>query len=263
MEIQSNLGVSSIGVPTLDFTLPSGNTLRIREQNGEDDDILSKVKDNRDGSAMHNFIAQIILELNGQAVKLTAAEVAKWKLRDKYFTLFKSRKFSLGDLVIFDHKFMDGTTIGFEENLTQYDYDYSTLSVKSMPKKGESGYNSLLAQPYPNGKDSIEHTLTSGKKIMYDFMTGVYEGETLTRDEATMSINDKLRYRKFKLFHEGKWEVIERFNMFTSREMHEIRTHLEVNDPDFTLTSVVKNPDTGMNETISLLMVQDFFFPVG
>lgn len=261
LSINSKVGLSG-GVPYTDFTLPSGNKLRIREQNGEDDDVLSKVKDNKDGSAMHNYIAAITLEYNG-TTGLTGEQVKTWGLRDKYYAILKSRRFSLGDVVFFDYTFEDGKQLGFEEDLAKYDWDFSTGKP---PQKGQKGYSKDVPQSYPSETDkSIEFKLSSGKICCYEFMTGEHEMKTLGKSENELTLNDRLRFRNFKLKLKDSdpWTQLDRFNMFTAREMYDIRTHLDMNDPDFILKSDVRHPDGGRTESISLLHISDFFFPVG
>jgi hypothetical protein len=249
-----------MGTNFIDFRLPSGKTVRIREQNGEDDDKLTLVKDNKDGVAMNKFIAGIILELNGSAVVLQADDIKQWLLRDKYYLLFKSRRFSLGDQVFFDYTFQDGTMAPMEEDLAKYDFDYSTGTP---PKKGQPDYNPLVAQSYPEAL-KVNLVLNSGKKVSYEYMTGEHEQRLLGRVENELTLNDKLRFRNLKLMVDGGgYQQIDRFNQFSARDMYEIRSSIEVEDSEFSLITECRNPKTNAIEKVSLLALNDFFFPVG
>ena len=50
---------------TMEFVTPSKLRIVIREQNGEDEDIISKAKNLKDGNAIHYFLAGIIQSVDG------------------------------------------------------------------------------------------------------------------------------------------------------------------------------------------------------
>lgn len=236
-----------------DVKLPSGKLVRIRETNGNDDDILSQVSENKTLMAPLNFLAGIIV-----SEEIKPEDLKKWKIRDKYYLILKSRIFSLGSEMRFNHTFADGLSVELVEDLARFDWD---LTQGNPPAKGEKGYKPEVIQPYIGGDSPGEFTLNSGKVVKYDFLTVEGEMANMGRTEDDMSINDRLRLRNFKLKVDGVFQPIEVFGMFTARDMREIRTHLDKNDPEFSL--LVEAKANGKLEYVSLFQIPDFFFPVG
>src|SRR6188768_357975 len=86
-----------------EITLPSGRLVRIRETNGDDDEILSTLKDARQGDSVFNFLANIILEDNTKPGKpSTVVDLLDWPVSDRYYLLFKQRIINQGHLLEFD-----------------------------------------------------------------------------------------------------------------------------------------------------------------
>lgn len=268
--VNHEIGSTPDGIPTSSFYTPSRFKVTVREQNGADDDILTKMKDNKDGTAMHKYIAQIITECEGYTKPLTSEDIAKWKVRDKYYVVYKSRRFSLGDELTFDHLF-EGDIIphNFTEDLGKYDWDFS--KDKNPKTKGEDGYDPNIFQPYPLEVKEYAPELTLVRrstqnewKIRYKYLTGVAEREALGMNIEEMAINDKLRLREIELSRTSNaWQSIEVFDMLSADEMRQIRTHLALHDPDFNMTTEVKNPLTGAKEKPGIMQVDGFFFPAG
>ncbi len=245
--------------------LPDGFVVTIRERNGEDEDILSKVKDNKDNTAINNFLASIIVD-----PKLTPQQIGEMKIKSKYYLLFRSRIQSLGSKVIFKHTFTgdeDKTKEAyFEEDLNNWDWDFSK-PIEEFPLKPEdAGYFKYKCKPYPKDskeKEVFELTLASGKKCRMKYLTGEGETKSLGKQMGELTINDKLRVREFELqMNSGNWEKIERFNMMTAKDMAEIRVKLEEMDNQFDLAVETVNPLTNQQEFISMFLKEDFFFPL-
>ena len=90
-------------VETYKVTLPSGQGVEIRESNGEDEEVLSKVAYVKDGTSYYRYLANIIVE-----PRVNHEEVKKWKSTDIYYAMFKSRLISLGSSMEFEYEFADG-----------------------------------------------------------------------------------------------------------------------------------------------------------
>lgn len=251
--------------PTETVYLPDGFIVTIRERNGDDEDILSKVKDNKDNTAINNFLASIITE-----PKLTPKQIGEMKIKNKYYLLFRSRMQSLGAKVVFKHTFTgdeDKTKEAFfDEDLPNWDWDFSKPYIDFPFKPENPGYFKYKCKPYPDGtreQDMFESSTTSGKKYRMKYLTGDGETKTLKKQQNELSINDKLRVRDFQIqMSSGAWQTIERFNMLSSRDMAEIRTKLEEMDSPFDLMVETVNPLTGSQEFISMFLKEDFFFPL-
>ncbi len=244
--------------PTLTFHCPSGNEVTIRERNGEDEDILSKQRDTKDGSSINRFLSAIMVD-----PKLPEQSIQQLPSKDKYYILMKSRMQSLGNIVSLEYTFQKETVpVHFEINLMDYDWDFAN---PNFPKEGDENYFKYRCTPYPKEiNESPEFTLelSSGKKVRMHYLTGVGESKTLGKAEGDLSINDRLRIRGFQVQgNSGEWMTIERFNIFSSREMAEIRSRLFQMDTPFDLIAELTNPKTGVIEAISLFQTEDFFFP--
>lgn len=256
------------GVPTTTFRMPSGFDISIRETNGDDDDVLSKYKDSMEGNSGHKLISGIIMDNSlHRGEPTTASEVMGWKLKDKYYTLLKSRIFSLGPIMLFTHKFADGTEEQFEEDLSMYDWDLT----KPLPEQfiTEAGVRKLnpLYFKYRISRASAESErsiiLSSGKRIKYEYISGLGERILLDKNRDDMSKNDELRARNLKLdMGGGSFQTMESFKLFNSKEMSEIRADIEKNDQEWKCITELQNPKDGSIEIISLITIPDFFFPL-
>lgn len=249
-------------VPTKNLVTPSGMKVTIREQNGEDDDVISNISDSTDGTALNKFISRIVTDVEGKGSP-SLEDVLSWKVRDKYYILLNSRILSLGEELVFEITFGENTdnpiTQMFEENLSHYNWDFSKGFP---PKKGEEGYNPKTIQPYENGKETHdEFTLSSGKEVRYEYSNGYTEKYILSVDKSKASKNLSFTSRNLQLKVGGKWQTILNFSPFTPRDMRELRTRQEANDPDFDLFTYVNNPKTGQTERVSIFNLNDFFFP--
>ena len=244
---------------TSKFKTPSGFEITIREQTGEDDEVISKMKNNNDGSAINKFVASIIVECSlYPGKKLTANEILKWKVRDKYYTLFKSRMFSLGEELIYKHKCSNincNKESDYEEDLKPYDRDFSLPEQES---KTDFKYQVI---PYKNGELTAEFRLSSGKEIKYKYLSGLSEKKLLDFNKEEISKNTELVVREIELLIGDKWQLIENFKVFSAREMSEIRKHIKENDLPFEAISECQCPFCSTIDQISLMAQPDFFFP--
>lgn len=243
----------------LKFTTPSKFEVTIREQTGEDDEIISRLKNASDGSSVNKFAASIIVETSLDIKKPTPNDILKWKNKDKYYTLFKSRIFSLGDTITYKHACSNADCKrenDFEEDLLQYDRDFSKDDLTSA--------NDFKYQitPYPNGAESgHEFTISSGKKLRYLYLNGLSEKELLGMNKDNISKNTELTVRKLEWFNQDKWLTVTSFKSFSSREMVEIRESIKKNDQPFDAITEAECPYCKTVDKISLMTQPDFFFP--
>lgn len=244
--------------PRLTITMPSGFKASVRETNGEDEDIVSKLGDNKEGNALYKYLAGIIM-VDDKPVSLE--EMLKWKVRDIYYGIMKTRIFTHGSKVVFDHTFESGLTKTFIEDLGFYDWDLSNKE-KWPPQLDEEGYDERVIQPYRTPGDWAEGETSSKKRFRFKYLTAEDEIKSTGMRVDDLTINDKLRIREFQLFMSTQtWQKIERFNILSSKDMSEIRTTLERVDPEFNFITTFPNPDTGRQEQQTLLAVPGFFFP--
>lgn len=251
---------------TLKVLMPSGFIIIIREQNGEDDDVLSKANDKSDTDPLHNFLAGIIIE-NSQLEKghyTTSNDVKRWKLKDKYYLALKSRLHSLGPDIHFENKCKaKGCTYKteYDEDLSKYDTDLT----KSAKKIGDEDYVEGIITIYPNKEERYRIiTLASKKVIRYKYIDGIGENKVLDVSEDRLTKNMELLARSIEFKKEGtkeEWFRIENFKMFTAREMREIRIDIKKNDVRFDMFSDLKCGKCGNVIQVPLIAFSSFFFP--
>jgi hypothetical protein len=246
-------------VKTQTIHMPSGFTVDIRETNGQDEDIISNVGDSKAGIAIAKFLAQIVVSCSKG--KPTYNDIMKWFSRDKNYLMLKSRMFSIGNEITFEHQFeKSGMTFTFKEDLAIYDFDFSTGGAP--PKKGENNFDDKLPQAYKSDDSTYQTQLSSGKTIRFKYLTGLDEKKLLAKQEEDLSINEKLRLRDLELQIDGNWYIIENFHPFTSKDMKDLRNILDKEDPEFGLIAELVNPKRpSEKEIVSLFDKSDFFFP--
>ena len=247
-----NPEVFDISSNTIDVYLPHHEIVTIRERNGEDEGILSRMEDFQSGIAIPKFLAAII---EGPK-KYTAQEIQAWPIRSKYYLMYKERMWQYGPLVNWEQPFeFQGTEfkVPYEENIDWFDRDLA--KGQEVEKKGQ-----IIA--YPKDKKNITFTTASGKNTRMEFLTGAAEVMLMeSKPVGELNINDRFKIRNFELQDKnGVWHKLQMFNMLSAKDMTELRNHLEVADPEFNLNVTVKNPKSQETSQVSLMQLIDFFF---
>lgn len=247
--------------PVFKFTAPSGFKYTIREQNGNDDDILSNYMEAENLMNISRFISAIIVETDfmGKNGRITPEEAHKIPSLDRYCIIFQSRILSYGPELEFKEDW--GEKLGvveYEQNLRDFLFNYNET-----PSKEE-----LLEKPsaipyYPLGKDirELEFSTSSGKKLKIDILTGEGESFIVNLPPQKQTKNSALIARNLMLLVENKWEKVTNFAMFSPRDMMEIRTFIRDNDPIFEGTTEITHPGTGAVKTAYILAIDSFFYP--
>jgi len=247
---------------TTDFTLPSGKSVTIREQNGDDDDLISNAHYAKNGSHLNHFISAIVISTDITPTKrLTPEDVMKMKVRDKYAILIKSRCFSIGKEVQFEYDWGsdNGGKVLYTEDLEQYIFDYANPEY---PEIGHEDYFEYRIRPYLDGDASIrELELSSGKKVRYEYLNGVSEKYLLELPTIKMTKNAELKARNIHQESNGEWIKVQSFKFFNSTDMRELRDDVKMYDPDTTLISELENPKNEAIEFFPIILAPDFFFP--
>jgi len=240
---------------TTSFTGPSGKVFQLREQNGADDELLSKMATAKDRLGILNqFLAGIIQSI-GDEKPVTVNMVRGLKLRDKYAILIQNRILSLGPTMKFEYKW-DNTNAPSEyaEDLTKFVWDYT----KPFPEVGDKDYYYQRLKPYSSTDGVIE--LTVGKKVFRaDFLDGNSEIAIFEESEAT--INSELVARNLRIKSNDIFETVVNFAELSSRELAIIRSEIDKLDPVPTADVNIENPFTAVSEVSPLLAIRDFFFP--
>jgi len=247
---------------TLILITPSGDQVTIRQQTGEDDDILSNAQGVVDGTSFNKFVAGIIVHTditeNGKFNLDTARDL---KLCDKYFIMIASRIFSIGQTLKFTYKWPDDFEVDYEEDLGLYIWDYYN-DEKPFPEKGDPEYFEFRIPPHKYGKDKErELKLESGKFIKYKFIDGNGERWLMGLPDDQQSVNAELLARGIELKIGETWQKVQNFKTFTPMDMMEIRNDVSENDLTITLVSELKHPKTGAVINYPVVGAPDFFFP--
>jgi len=236
----------------LEVNDPSGAKYIIREQNGRDEDNLSRI-DSDEATTINRHLATII-ESGPSGRRMTLEDVEKLPLRHKYALLIKSRIFSLGSDLIFDYVWEDDDEpIEYSVDLSEYVMDYSTIPTEEV--------SPLTILPY-SVTSPITLTLLSGAQVQFELLDGVGEKMLLGLKPNERTINKNLTARFLKIYDGSKWVLVKNFMSFSAKDMVEIRRAVEEVDPPVTGNTTLVNPRTGESRVIPILGIRDFFYPV-
>lgn len=242
---------------TIQFYVPSGYVYEIREQNGEDEEILSNPADIRNLMNFTKFIQAIVVRTDFTTTgRLTLEDALRIPVNDRYCILFKSRIFSLGDSIEFSYKW-DSGNVDYEQDLNEFLFeDYSKL-----PSEEELNAKPNAIPFYPDGKKTeFEFELGSGKQIKFNLLDGNGEQRMVLLPIEKQTRNSPLLCRNLQLKVEGKWEKVQSFALFTPKEMSEIRKAVLSVDPAFSGETELENPATGEKTKYSIILAKGFFF---
>ena len=255
------------------FTLPSGYSCEIREQNGEDEEVLSNPANIKNFMNINEFIAGIVTHTDFTASgKLLVQDVMKLPLLDRAVILINSRIFSLGEELEFNYKWprpensKEQAEFTYTQNLKDYIFeDYGVKPTEEELKaKPDAVPYYLLEEDMDNpGKIKLtdhKFTLSSGKEIMWDVATVESEQYLMKLGLDNISRNKDLIARNLRLNVDGNWEKVQNFKLFSVRDMAEMRREILASDPSFMGTTDIEDPITHSKTQISILTVPTFFY---
>ena len=247
-----------------ELVLPSGYTATIREQNGNDDDIISNQATARDLTNMNMFISSLVIETNlpfAIGGKLSIESVRKMLLRDKYFILFSSRIHSMGNDIKFTYDWgsEEGGIVNYTDDLNNYIWDYT----KPVPEIGEKDYYQYRIQAYNHdlAYKPFEHQLSSGKLIRFKHLDGHSELYLMKLPIDQQTKNMELKARDLEQKIDGEWQKVENFMFFSKRDMAELHKIVGSLDPNFNGITELENPLTQEVIKFPIISAKDFFYP--
>ena len=256
-------------VQTTSFIAPSGVEYTIREQNGQDEEVLTNLAEVKRYMVVNNFLQGIIQKTSFKNGQLTLQEVLDIPWLDRQCILFKSRIFSIGEILEFSWKWpgmkngkLVTNTVEYEQDLNEYLYsDYS--SPQSITD--EELASKPLAIPFymvcPEDDGYFYLTLKSGKQIRFRRLDGNSELYIVKLNPSEQTRNTSLIARNLELKIDDKWERVYNFSLFSVKDMQEIRKSVSQLDPDFAPVTEITNPETEEVQEINLLTLSSFFFP--
>lgn len=255
------------------FTLPSGYSCEIREQNGEDEEVLSNPANIKNFMNINEFIAGIVTHTDFTASgKLLVQDVMKLPLLDRAVILINSRIFSLGEELEFNYKWprpensKEQAEFTYTQNLRDYIFeDYGVKPDEEELKAKPDAVPYYLLEEDENNQGKIKltdhkFTLSSGKEIMWDVATVESEQYLMKLGLDNISRNKDLIARNLRLNVEGNWEKVQNFKLFSVRDMAEMRKEILASDPSFMGTTDIEDPITHSKTQISILTVPTFFY---
>lgn len=255
------------------FTLPSGYSCEIREQNGEDEEVLSNPANIKNFMNINEFIAGIVTHTDFTASgKLLVQDVMKLPLLDRAVILINSRIFSLGEELEFNYKWprpensKEQAEFTYTQNLKDYIFeDYGVKPDEEELKAKPDAVPYYLLEEDENNPGKIKltdhkFTLSSGKEIMWDVATVESEQYLMKLGLDNISRNKDLIARNLRLNVEGNWEKVQNFKLFSVRDMAEMRKEILASDPSFMGTTDIEDPITHSKTQISILTVPTFFY---
>ena len=244
----------------LEFTVPSGHKYSIREQNGEDEDILSNPVDAKNLMNLTKFIVAIVVDTDfTKSGKLTVKDALDMPMLDRYCILLQSRIFSLGSELVIPYQWPDSKVpIEYEEDLNNYLLE----SYTDVPSEEELDSKPYAVPMYPNATNLKDLTfpIGEGKNISFDCFTASGEQYLLGLSEDKRTRNAELIARNLRLEVNGKYEKVTNFSMFSVREMAAIRKLVASYDPVFQGVTELTNPNTGETLMYPVMASPNFFF---
>ena len=250
---------------TKTFIGPTGYSYTIREENGEDEEVLSNQADAANLMNITNFISRVVTKTDFTASgKLTPQDALNLPIRDRYAILIQVRIFSLGNMLDFAYTWpLESTPTYYEQNLEEFIFDhYTNVDEKALESKPEAikPYEDLELLRQINFKN-YEVTLSTGKRIKFNLMDGNAESWALQLSPDKQTRNVELLARGLQLEVNGRWDNVQQFSLFSIREMAEMRAIVHKIDPIWPGTTEIENPRTHEKENFPILGAPHFFFP--
>lgn len=251
---------------TMKVELPSGFEATIREQNGEDDDILSNPLLTKDLSSITIFLSSLVIETNlpiAKGGKLTPEAAGKLAVNDQAVLMLASRINSLGSELRFTYDWgrEQGGEIDYVEELNNYIWPYIS---EPFPTEGSEQYNEFMCKPYSvNPYQLQEIILKSGKKFSFKPLDIDSQKRLIKLNIEQNTKNAELVIRDLSQYIEenSEWVKVENFKFLTKREMEEIRSYISLLDKPFKGFTELENPQTGQKILFPIMSTNDFFFP--
>jgi len=250
-----------------DLVLPSGLKVSVRETNGEDDEVISRLAKLEDGTSLSEYLTGVI-QAGPDGRRMSLEEVGQLKLRDRQFILLVVRILSLGKTLKFKHECQSPSCIRKREAGTYQEFiweDDLTQFIQDLSKPvevGKNGINRHCVEPYPDGNQQIFEFILSDNetKIKFKALTGDLENKGPTSEED-LNQNSPLYQRELEIFDDGKYVRPSTFRGIPSRKMAEIRNIITKHDGYWQPITEIKCPHCKTIKKANVLSITDFFFP--
>lgn len=244
----------------MEFVTPSGHHVKIREQNGADDDVLSNPVEAASLLNISRFISGIVVEADyNESKKITVDQAQGLPALDRYCILFQSRIFSLGEILEFEYDWGEnGGKVSYEQDLREFLFDYSSVPTE---EELDAKPNAIPFYPEPGKLKDIHFVTESGKELAFDLMTARGESWVANLPLEKQTKNQIYVARDLRLKVGDKFEKVTNFSMFSMKDMRDIRTNILTHDPIFMGITSIENPTTKQTTEISVVALPGFFYP--
>lgn len=243
-----------------EFIAPSGAKYVIREQNGNDDDILSNPSTSRNLMNLSHFISAIVVDQDfyPHSGTISVEEALDLPSNDRYAILINSRIHSIGNILEFTHDW--GGTLGkveYEQDLNEFIFN------KPLEEITEEDLNSKPdAIPlYPMGTKTFEGNC-GDKNFTFDVLTGRGEQYIIELPLDKRTKNQSLIARNLKLKVNSQYEKVTNFRMFSVKDLQNIRKQIAAVDPEFSGNIKIHHPSNPeITDYVNILALPGFFWP--
>lgn len=247
-----------------EFIGPSGHSYTIREQNGNDDDVLSNQSEASTLMNISRFISGIIVNTSFKSNGLITPEEVQQEMPilDRTAILLQSRIHSLGDTLEFNYNWGKGPdgkelVISYEQDLYELLFDYSkTPDEETLNQKPN-------AVPfYAGGKKltNLEINTRSGKQLQFDILTPAGEVFIMSTPSTLQTVNTGLLARNLRLLVDGKYERVQNFKLFSPKDMQDIRNAVNQYDPIYLGMIDIENTQTKVTTKVPFMSLDNFFY---
>lgn len=243
-----------------EFIAPSGAKYVIREQNGNDDDILSNPVTSRNLMNISNFISAIVVEQGFYPGKKTLSpeDALNLPANDRYAILINSRIHSIGNILEFTHDW--GDTLGkveYELDLNEFVFNkpLQYITEEELNSKPEA------IPLYPEGtcQRVIE---VNDKEFRIGVLTGKGEQYLIELPADKRTKNQELIARGLEMAVKDKYEKVTNFSMFSLKEMRTLRKEIAAIDPIFSGNVKITHPSNpAIIDYVNILAIPGFFWP--
>lgn len=243
--------------PEAVITLPSKNKVTIREQTGDDEEILSRATSEK-GANVLAYLASVIIHDEELGRKPLTTDVGLYQPNDINYLLFKCRRHNLGDDFKFEHTCENpecGCTQNYLEDLKIFDGDLFSKDYK--PHRF-----GVRANPSGNIK-SLEFTLASGKQLRMNILSQTAQTTALDMPADKRTVMQNFYARNLEMLYNDQWIEVTSFMGFGPKETTELRNILKNSDilNEFAPLAHIVCPECKTPDYINILLHSDFFFP--
>lgn len=171
----------------------------------------------------------------------------------------------MGEEVEFTYKWDNKDSVTYSQDLREFLFDYAVLPIE---QEMEEKPNAIPYYPGRKGEDGftlMQYTeeLNSGKVIQFELMDGEKESQMVQLSPSKLTRHSTLLLRNLKLKVDDKFEKVENFSLFSSRDMAEIHRLVNTVDPIFHGYTQIENPETGNIIDYPIMAAPDFFYLTG